>query len=219
MATTRVILLRHGETDVNRAGCYLGDLDVPLNPSTIPVVQKMADAIVGFGSIDHIISSPLRRARETASIIADKCKLEVVTEPEVREMSFGQWDGKTSKEVAKEDLLRWKERQPAATTGPTGGETLGQVGQRVERDFNRLCETYPGKTIVVVTHVYVIKAALDRAMELPDGYHANRLWLDTATATIIDWHPKPHCRTVHRVNWSADLSHGATKWVKPVIKS
>lgn len=75
MATTRVILLRHGETDVNRAGCYLGDLDVPLNPSTIPVVQKMADAIVGFGSIDHIISSPLRRARETASIIADKCKL------------------------------------------------------------------------------------------------------------------------------------------------
>jgi broad specificity phosphatase PhoE len=221
MSSVRLILIRHGETDVNTAGCFLGDLDVPLNPHGLSVVQSLAQSIVLWKDpIRVILSSPLQRARQTADIIAAQLDhVTIVTEPNLREMSFGSWEGKTSREVATfpseaADLAKWKQRHPEPTVGPTNGETLGQVGARVEQMLNSWTQQYPGQTLIVVTHVYVIKAALDRAMELPDGYHANRLWLDTASATIIDWNATPAKRTVHRVNWTPLLESGSQKWLK-----
>lgn len=129
-------------------------------------------------------------------------------------MSFGSWDGKMSKKVDKEDLMKWRLRDPGGLVGPTNGETLGEIGTRVEKILNELCHQYQNCTIVLVTHAYVIKAALDHAMNLPDGYHANRLWLDTSTTTIIDWSTNPEQRIVHRVNWSPILDHGSNKWTQ-----
>jgi len=50
-------------------------------------------------------------------------------------------------------------------------------------------------------------------MNLLDGYHTNRLWLDTATATIIDWSLHPDARTIHRINWSPQIDHNSSKWM------
>lgn len=217
--TTQLILVRHGETSANTAGCFLGDLDVELNQDSIQPIHQLASSIGQWKEpIKVILSSPLQRAQQTAKIIANSLNInEVNIEQDLREMSFGLWEGVTSKEVASFDneaLLKWKERSPLSTTGPTNGETLKEVGDRVERILNQISEEYSGQTIVVVTHVYVIKAALDHCLELPDGYHANRLWLDTATATIMDWSSHPHKRTLHRVNWSPTIDQGASKWIK-----
>jgi broad specificity phosphatase PhoE len=221
MSSVRLILIRHGETDANMAGCFLGDLDAPLNPNGLTVVQSLAESIAMWNHPDPntvILSSSLQRARQTADIIAAQFDHPTIhVEPDLREMSFGSWEGKTSKEVATfaaEDLAKWKHRHPASTVGPTNGETLGQVGQRVETILNSLTQRYPGRTLIVVTHVYVIKAALDRALELPDGYHANRLWLDTASVTIMDWSANPAARTVHRVNWTPQIDAGSQKWLQ-----
>lgn len=219
MGSTRFIFIRHGETDANTAGCFLGDLDIPLNPEALPVVQSLATSLTTWNDpIKVIISSPLQRARQTAQIIASTLgSTTIILEPNLREMSFGSWEGKTSREVAavfKDDVLKWRQRYPDSTVGPTNGETLGQVGHRVEKVLDSLTQQYPGQTVIVVTHVYVIKAALDRALELPDGYHANRLWIDTASATIIDWNSDPTARTVHRVNWTTPIESGSQKWLK-----
>lgn len=201
--STRLILLRHGETDLNTTGCFLGDLDIPLSSKSDHVLKNIAN-FFQF-PIAAIVSSPLIRASQTANIINTELNIPIIIEPDLKEISFGLWEGKTSKEVAPEILAQWTSRNVVPTTGPTNGETLEHLGNRVEICLNRICESYPNETIVVVTHTYVIKAALDRAMELPNGYHANRLWLETGSVTIIDWNLNSDKRIVHRVNWTPNL--------------
>jgi len=85
-------------------------------------------------SIKTIISSPLKHAQQTVNIIASSVGISnIIIEPEIREMNFGSWDGKTSKEVAlfaNDDLIKWKQRTPLATTGPTNGESLKEVVEK-----------------------------------------------------------------------------------------
>ena len=213
----RIILVRHGETDANTMGCFLGDLDADLStdPNKLAAIKNMALALEKWENpIKVIICSPAKRAQQTAKIINDILNIDIVIEPNIREISFGSWEGKTSQEVGADELTKWKMRNPDPNTGPTNGETLKSIGDRVENVLNKLCQDYENCTIILVTHVYVIKAALDRAMNLSDGYHSNRLWLDTATATIIDWNLNPEKRIVHRTNWSPCVEYSMNKWTK-----
>lgn len=211
----RIILVRHGETDANTTGCFLGDLDVDLsdNPKTLTVIKQLAAQLQQFNPA-IIVSSPAKRAQQTAQIINQSINVKIVTEPDVREISFGSWEGLTSQEVNSIDLEKWRARNVSCNTSPTNGETLKSLADRVEVILNRLCTKYDNQTIIVVTHVYTIKAALDLAMNLPNGYHANRLWLDTSTATIIDWSTNPDKRIVYRVNWCPNIEYGSIKWKK-----
>ncbi len=196
----KLILVRHGLTNHNKKGRFLGDLDVSLSV-TRESLSGMANKVNSY-TPHLIISSPLKRCLETALAITEG---DITIRGEVKELSFGEWEGLTTLEVNNnlryvEDLKRWNNRQLNDKVGPTGGETLGQLENRVKELLSELFETYQGKTVVIVTHVYVIKCILDLAYDLPTGWHGNRLWLTNGSISLIDWHSDPEHRLVHYVN-------------------
>jgi broad specificity phosphatase PhoE len=206
----RLLLVRHGVTLENKSGCFLGHLDVDLSKDDQPLLYLREALKAWF--IDRVYSSPLIRAQETANIITD---LPITVSKELIEMSFGEWDGKTSSDVEKFDsdrLTIWRKRDVPSDFRPTGGESLSELGDRVEKFLNVLYEKHATETILIVSHVYVIKAILDRVMNLPDGYHANRLWLENSSVTIVDWHSDDQKRIVHRINWTCESDYNTAKW-------
>lgn len=214
----RLILIRHGETDMNRTGCLFGDTDIELSQddTSIKNIKDLADSLnIWSPGIKIVLSSPLKRAMQTAEVIADSLKIgTIITHPDLRELSFGDWEGKKYPEINGIESEKWSTRDITPDTKPVNGESFAQIADRIEKVLNEICLHYNNTTIIIVTHVYVIKAALDRAMNLSDGYHANRLWLDTASATIIDWNLDRNKRIVHRVNWTSNIAKGIDKWNK-----
>ena len=77
---------------------------------------------------------------------------------------------------------------------------MGSLEERVRNFLDKLYENYEGDTVVLVTHVYVIKSILDMTYDLPTGWHANRLWLTNGAVTLLDWSPDSNERLVHYVN-------------------
>jgi alpha-ribazole phosphatase len=169
----RWIWIRHGETDPNAEGRFLGHHDVPLNNKGIIQAQQTAARLrtlllheKGDGSSAHSIvlyTSDLRRAKETATIIWKALVFESrehlpIQEPicckELRELDFGDWDGLSYTELMQWDAQRLTEwyRDPFACS-PPNGETLSQMGNRFNAWFlERLRKEAPEQTVVVVSH-------------------------------------------------------------------
>src|SRR5438876_6692501 len=89
---TTLILARHGETDWNRDGRFQGHADPPLNDRGREQARSLADALADQ-PIEAIYSSDLRRAHETAQIVAQRQGLEVLVDPDLRERDVGEWSG------------------------------------------------------------------------------------------------------------------------------
>jgi probable phosphoglycerate mutase len=140
---------------------------------------------------DHpvaVVSSPLRRTRETAVCIADALGLDVEDELAVIEMDYGEWDERPIVDVPTEVWLGWRDDPDFA---PPGGETLRQVQTRVGECMSRLMPRSSEGTIVVVSHVSPIKAAALWALGVDDRPElAWRLRLDLASVTRVA--PGPH---------------------------
>lgn len=212
---TRIYLVRHGATAENMAGKFLGDLNVPLSTEGVNQAQQLANLLVeSKDTIVDVYSSPLQRAISTATLIGDSLGKKPMILDGLKEMAFGDWEGKTSKEVNAEDLKLWRQRSPAGSTRPTNGETLSSVANRAEESLNMLSSKHPGQTIVVVTHVYFTKGALERASQVPDGHWSNRLFLDTGSVSLVDWSVDPDKRIVRRINWTPTLNAGSERWGK-----
>lgn len=155
---TDLYLVRHGETDWNRARRIQGLTDIPLN-DTGREQARLTGMLLTRRPIARVIASPLDRARETGSIIARELGL---PEPELRgefvERNYGAAEGLGFHEV---DL-----RYPEGADVP-GRESRDEVAARVVPALQRLAADYPGEAIVVVSHGGAIRAALMTAE--PDG--------------------------------------------------
>ncbi len=177
-----ILLVRHGETEANRERLALGRADPPLTATGTRQAAALATALgracAGVDGI-RVVSSPLARARATAEPIAAALGLEVVVEPRLVEMDYGEWDVRSFAEFPPEDLARWRRD---ATFAPPGGESLVAVGARV----GEWCgEVAGGPTVIAVSHVSPIKAAVLWAMDA-DPLLAWRMRLDVASITRVD---------------------------------
>ncbi len=193
----RLILVRHGKTKMNTQGCFIGDIDPPLSEPDNNLIET-CNKIKKYGP-DVIITSPKQRCISTAKLIRSDFEIS----DNITEISFGLWEGLTREQISKlypTDLERWDTRDIDPQTGPTGGETLQHLEKRVETYLNQLYDKYEGKTVCIVTHVYVIKSILDLAYNMKSGWNCNRLWLKNGAFTIIDWHKQGDKRLVHCVN-------------------
>ena len=149
MAT--VILARHGETDWNRENRFQGHADPPLNATGRTQSAELAADLAGE-PIARVYTSPLRRASETAAIVAERLGLEVESLELLREIDVGGWSGLTRDEVAvrfPDEYARWLERSPH---GFENGETYEQLAARVVPAIEELAERHPSETLLVVTH-------------------------------------------------------------------
>ncbi len=155
---TRFILIRHGQTEWNSTRRYHGQADIKLNENGLRQARAVGKRLAGE-PIDHIYSSDLSRAHETAKEIAKHHDLLVNQNISFRESNFGKWQGLTFSEIKKEYpkiVSKWTV-DPENTEVP-GGETFGQLQERVVRAIKDLESKHRESTIVVVSHAGPIRA-------------------------------------------------------------
>jgi broad specificity phosphatase PhoE len=154
---TTILLARHGETDWNREGRFQGHADPPLNRTGLDQTVELSVALMAE-ELAAIYSSPLRRALETAEVIAASRGLEPVTVDGLREVDVGSWSGLTRAEIEQrfpEQYLRWLDYGQ----GWEDGETYEEMGKRAVAALLELAAAHEGKRVLAVTHGGPIRAA------------------------------------------------------------
>ncbi|MFD8063316.1 bifunctional RNase H/acid phosphatase [Streptomyces cyaneofuscatus] len=169
-APATFVLLRHGETLLTPEKRFSGSggTDPELSAVGRDQAARAAAHFAALGTVQEIVSSPLRRCRETAAAVADRLGLDVRIEDGLRETDFGAWEGLTFGEVRErygDDLTTWLADPEAAPTG--GGESFAEVAERVAAARDRLTARYAGRTVLAVTHVTPIKTLVRLALEAP----------------------------------------------------
>lgn len=167
---TTFVLLRHGETALTPEKRFSGSGgdDHELSPAGRRQAEAVATALAARGTIQAVVSSPLRRCRETAETVAARLGLEVRVEEGLRETDFGAWEGLTFAEVRErhpEDLDAWLGSTKAAPTG--GGESFAAVARRVALSRDKLLARHVGRTVLLVSHVTPIKTLVRLALGAP----------------------------------------------------
>lgn len=192
-APVRVLLLRHGQTEMSAAGVFSGRSDPDLTDLGVEQARRAASCLAarqdaGEG-IDRIISSPLARTRQTAAAVADRLGLDVEVDDNLIETDFGEWEGLTFDEVHR----RWPDEHAAwvgDTTVPTvGGESMAAVERRCGDLVQGLEQGLAGpRTVLLVSHVSPIKAILRRALQVPATMYST-LHLDLAGLSNVEFYP------------------------------
>jgi broad specificity phosphatase PhoE len=173
-----LIVVRHGRTAANAAGLLLGRQDPPLDSLGIDQAGRLAAEV---GPVDRIVSSPLRRARETAAAFEAEAEID----ERWAELDYGEFDGVPAAQLGAATWAKWRSEPDFA---PPGGESLVALTARVHDACEALCDDARERTVVVVTHVSPIKAALAWALGVGPGV-AWRTHLDPASITRISIGP------------------------------
>jgi broad specificity phosphatase PhoE len=153
---TTIVLVRHGETDWNRERRFQGHADTHLNDVGRRQALELAEALRDE-RLGAVYTSPLRRASDTARIVADALGLDVRELAALREIDVGDWQGLTVDEIR----ARYPERVDVAwRSGWRNGETHEQLADRVVPALLELARRHPGERVLGVTHAGPIRAAL-----------------------------------------------------------
>ncbi|MCX5125492.1 bifunctional RNase H/acid phosphatase [Streptomyces sp. NBC_00347] len=164
------VLLRHGETALTPQKRFSGSggSDPELSEAGRRQAAAVAESLAARGTIETVISSPLRRCRETAQAVADRLGLTVTVEEGLREVDFGAWEGLTFAEARErhpEDLQAWLDSPKAAPTG--GGESFASATRRISATRDRLLAEHAGRTVLLVSHVTPVKILVRLALGAP----------------------------------------------------
>jgi probable phosphoglycerate mutase len=152
MATTRIFLVRHGETDWNAAGRIQGQSDTPLNAVGRLQAERVARRL-SCEAIHALYSSDLVRARDTASIIGQVLGLPVWTSAQLRERRYGGWEGLTWEEIQRRFPEQVAERRARPMDfAPPGGESARQLLSRARDAIQAIARRHAGENVAVVTH-------------------------------------------------------------------
>ncbi|MFC9995963.1 bifunctional RNase H/acid phosphatase [Nocardia sp. NPDC127526] len=185
---TRLLLLRHGQTELSVQRRYSGRGNPALTALGREQAARAAKMLAAKGGIEAIVCSPLGRARETAEAAGQALGLPVRVLDGLIETDFGEWEGLT--------FLEARERDPELHTrwlgDPSlpapGGESFDQVRERVEGVRRDLVALYPGANVLVVSHVTPIKTLLQLALGVGPSL-LYRLHLDLASLSIAEFYP------------------------------
>ena len=168
----RLLIVRHGETDVNREGRMQGVSGAPLNEAGRRQLARTAERLAGEG-ITAIYASDLLRARESAEIVAARVGLPVATDPRLREQSLGDWEGALWDDIVSHpDIDRYLGDLDYA---PPGGETKRSLRDRVVEFIDALPERHDDESVLVVTHGGPVMVFMFHALSIPYGPH-NRFY-------------------------------------------
>jgi alpha-ribazole phosphatase len=178
----QALWMRHGATDWNLNGRYLGGTDLPLNDEGHAEVRRVIKAYRKL-PVDRVYTSPLVRARATAEVYAQAWSCEVVVDERLRELHFGAWEGKTTAEIQAEYPKLWGQWLDLSMKGPFpgGGESFAVMHRRVG-DFLRDVALPPTERIAVVAHGGVLRASMVHLLNLQLEYYW-RMQFDRASVS------------------------------------
>ena len=205
----RLIVVRHGSTQWNRERRYQGCVDT--RPSEEGQVQAEATArVLAHRQLAAVYASPLARAQGTATAVATRHGLPVLTIPAFREICMGRWEGQTVSEIE----TRWPEqyavwRECPDTAVIPEGESLAEAHRRVLEGLGRLRAAHEGETICVVSHGVTIRLLILEALGLPP----ERLWsIQVKSAGISELEYRDGWTAVNRMNILSHLDELAEGW-------
>lgn len=198
---TRIILIRHGQTDWNAATRIQGHTDIALNHRGRWQAQRLGQS-VGHEALAAVYASDLARAVDTAQPVAAACGLQVQTDVGLRERGFGVFEGRTFAEIETlwpDQAQRWRRRDPRF--GPEGGETLADFYERSVRTVHALARRHEGQAVAMVSHGGVLdclyRAATGQALDAPRTWEManagiNRLLKAGEILTLVGWADLAH---------------------------
>ena len=209
---TVLVLLRHGESTVTGQKRFSGsggddpELSEAGRRQAECAAEELAGrAAYGLNAVDLVVSSPLTRCRQTARAAADRLGIDTVAvEPDLRENDFGAWEGLTFAEARERDpgtMDAWFAEPD--TAAPPGGETFGQVTERVAAARDALLAGHAGRTLLVVSHVTPIKTLVRLALGAPQQA-LFRMQVDPASLTEIAYYADGNV-SVRSLNSTAHL--------------
>ena len=183
---TRIVLVRHGETEWNRVERFRGRADVLLNETGIAQAEATGRRIAAEYRPVAVYSSPLSRAVKTAEAIAGHFTLPVQVHAGLIDIDYGQWQGLTPDEAR----ARWPEAVNAWYNAPhtariPGGETLDDLRARGLKTVSELSALHKGQTIVLVSHTVINRIILLGVL----GLGNDRFWRltqDTCAINVFD---------------------------------
>lgn len=183
----RILLFRHGETANSKEVCFNGHFDVGLSQRGQQQFQHWAE-ILKQENLKAIYSSDLKRTRNSAEFIAKEHGLEPVSYPELRELSFGTWEGMSISEVEAAYPGEMKVRMESVTSFQAdGGETYPQLQARVIPKFEEIVARHHNDQIVMVCHGGVNRVILSHLLGIPMD-KIFRIHQDYAALNIIQYY-------------------------------
>lgn len=185
---TRLLMLRHGQTEHSAQLRYSGRAELPLTELGRRQAAAAAARLATAHGVAAVVSSPLSRASQTATLVADALGVALTIHEGLIETDFGAWEGLTFAEASARDPdlhTRWLTDTSVA---PPGGESMDAVHRRVRRVRDQLIAEHGAATLVVVSHVTPIKALVRMALDAgPSLLH--RLRLDIASLSVAEFYP------------------------------
>ena len=174
-----VVLVRHGETEWTLTGQHTGRTDIPLTERGRNEARLLAP-LLSTADFALVLSSPLRRARETCELAGLGSRMEI--EPNLMEWNYGDYEGLTSKQI-RATAPKWM----VFTDGCPGGESPEQVGARADRVIDRIRQV--SGRVALFAHGHLLRVLAARWIGLPPSAGQHFL-LDTSTVGVLGYYQR-----------------------------
>lgn len=181
----KIMLVRHGVTFWNAIGKMQGSSDVHLSPDGLHQARLLA-AHCPFFTADAIYSSPLARAQTTALVLANKFNLHVEIVPELREINFGDWEGKILRDIAQSDPINFERffKQPDELEIPNA-ENVHDLQNRAMNALDKIIDNHKSEKdshIIIVAHGALNRAILCSLLDIP----IRKMWMLSQFNTAVN---------------------------------
>jgi len=198
---TTVFLVRHGQTDSNVTGFYMGWSNEDLNEAGYNQAHNLASRLAGL-PIASIYSSPLQRAYTTATILGEPHKLEPRVLDDLIEIRLGDWQGLHMDEIQQRWPELWQQSRidPSEITMPNG-ESFNEVTERAVRAFERIVGANRDKQVIIVTHDVVVRVLVAYTLGVSNSIY-RRFQIDNASLSVVRT-----VDSVYRLTTLNDTSH------------
>jgi len=178
--------LRHGETQASQIGGYCGVLDVDLTPEGHRMAEEFSAAYKSLPWM-AVFCSPLRRSMNTAGPLCDAVGLKMQLRDGLKEIAYGQWEGKTPEEVNRQfhdEYVSWL--ADAGWNSPTRGERGVDVARRSSAVLEEIERTHPSGNVLVVSHKATTRIMLCSLLGIDVGRYRDRLSMPVASLSIVE---------------------------------
>ena len=186
---SKLLLVRHGETELNSSLRYWGKTDVPLGTNGVKAAESLRERLAGE-KIDCVYSSTLQRAMVTAQTIASPHNLEVIRCPELNEIDFGKMEGLAFSQINQKfpEIARlWMQRSPDLAYPE--GESLQELDKRVKDFRERLSRHTATDVALIVAHSGVLRTLICQLLGLEIAARW-KMRLDLGSLSIVDTYPE-----------------------------
>jgi alpha-ribazole phosphatase len=186
--STKLYLIRHGETEDAQAKRYKGSINVPLSDTGIRQIEMVGMFLKKHTTLNAIYTSPLSRAQNSAEIIARIYNIQTIVVEPLKEIHFGSWEGMNFEEIRQkfpEEFDLWA--TDPVKQGPVNGETITEVRDRVMESVNQILSTNKNQNIAIVAHGAVNRIIIAEILGLPLN-NIFRIEQDFACLNIIEFH-------------------------------